>query len=211
MPDEKSEELVEEAKKEVEEIKDEVKEVDYDAELKEAERKAQAETFYQKRHEKDESKEDDSNDKSDDLADRVVAKILPKVQASVESTVLESKLETLSKGNQSLKKLIKFHLENSVNPNLDLDARLEIAYAAANKKNIERAASEINIANQNRSQISNLGQGANEGDGVKVKDNILSEEQIKELNHKADVYSFNEKQRKNFIEGVRNRLAQNKR
>lgn len=166
----------------------ETNDIDYDKELEIAAEKQRNSDFASKRIAKKAEKEVTEDD---DLADRVAAKLFPKLQATAESSALEVKLDKVAGNNESLKKLVKFHFDNSVNPNMDMNERVEAAYAIANKKTIERTAKEINIARTNRSQISNVGQGSNQETQQRPKQNILSDAQIQALRDKAISWHLN--------------------
>jgi hypothetical protein len=183
-------------------------EVDYEKELETVTKKTKAEIGYAQRH-KDDEKEID--DKDDVLAEKVAGKLFPKLQAQQEKNLIDQRLETLSKGNQALKKLIQYHLENSVNPNLDLESRLDVAYAAANKKRIEKTAQEINIAQQNRGQLPSGNQGTSTETIKKPGANVVSDEQLKNLRHRADTIGraagWSEKQKEKFVEDAIAKLS----
>jgi len=179
-------------------------ELDYDKELEIAAEKQKNSEFAQRRiASKQSAAEEDS--KEDDIADRVAAKILPKLQATAESSALDIKLDKVAGANESLKKLIKFHYDNSVNPNMDMNERLEAAYAIANKKLVDKTVKEINVARTNRSQVSNIGQGSSQETYQKPGQNVLSDAQINDLKEKARMWHLDEKK---FIENTIKRLSQ---
>lgn len=167
----------------VESTKEEVvEEVDYEKELEEVTRKVQAKSGYEMRHQK---KEDEAQE-PDDMADRVAAKLFPKLQAVNEQNLLNQRLEQLSKGNPTLKKLIQTHYDNSTNPNADMESRLDVAYAAANKKRIEKAVRELNVAQSNRSQIGSTAQGSSTEVLKKPGQNIVSDAQLQDIKSRAE-------------------------
>lgn len=179
-------------------------EVDYDKELEIAAEKQRNAEFASRRIAKKAEKEESDNS-DEDLADRVAAKILPKLQATAEFNALEINLDKKAQGNEGLKKLIKFHYDNSVNPNMDMNERMEAAYAIAQKKTIDKTVKEINIARTNRAQISNLGQGSNQEVYKQPGQNVLSDSQINELTAKAKAWNLDPKK---FIENTIKRLSQ---
>lgn len=183
----------------------ETNEVDYDKELEIAAEKQKNAEFATRRIAEKQVKKEEDNDDSDSIADKVIAKVLPALKLTAESSALEGKLDRVAGANESLKKLIKFHYENSVNPNMGMDERVEAAYAIANKKAIDKTVKEINVARTNRSQISNVGQGSNQETYSKPGQNVLSDAQINELKAKAKMWGLDEKR---FIENTIKRLSQ---
>lgn len=154
--------------------------VDYDKELEEAAKATHNEIGYELRHKnKDVATEEEEDDKP--LTKKDLDKVVSTFKQAAESNSLEVKLDKVAGSNESLKKLIKFHIDNSVNPSLSLDAKVEAAYAIANKKLVDKTVKEINIAQQNRSQISNVGQGTNSETHAKPGQNVLSDSQINKL------------------------------
>lgn len=187
-------------------VTESTEDVDYAKELETVTSKVRAQEGYARRHEKD-----DEAYSQEELAEKVAAKIFPKLQAQTEKTILSQRLETLSRGNDSLKKLIQYHLDNSVNPNLDLDARLDVAYAAATKKQLEKTASEIKLAQQNRSQVSNSGQGSSTEVQKKPGQNIVSDDQLAYLKKKAETIGgaagWDAQRKEKFVEDAIRSLA----
>jgi len=185
-----------------------VAEVDYDAELTEAQNKAEANKLgYAARKAKEEVVEENNDE---DIADRVIRKILPVINSATQSNLIETKLNELSGGNDSLKRSIKWHMENSVNPALDLSERAEAAYAIANKKVIAKTLKEINIAQKNRVNIVGIGEGSSTEVQQKPGDNALSENQLVKLNQIARANNWDAKMTAKFIETTNQRLAQSK-
>lgn len=177
-------------------------EVDYAKELEEAAIHTRNDLNAQKRIAK---KEEDQTDDSDDIAQKVISQVLPALKATAESSALEVMLEKKASGNESLKKLMRSHYENRTNPGLDMATRVEDAFAIANKKLVDKSIKEINIARQNRSQISNVGQGANTEQVLKPSSNVLSDAQLSELKLKAKRWNLPEKE---FIEGALRRMQE---
>lgn len=190
-----------------------VEEVDYTAELalavqSAAENEEKRQGYALRQAQKKE--ETESQDESDKIAERVIAKVLPALKSTAESSALDAKLEKIAGGNEARKKLIKFHFENSVNPNMDMDARLEAADAISNQKVLKKTVKELNIAQQNRSQISNAvgsGQGANQETHVKPGENIVSPEQLAEIKRRARLAGMDEKATNKFVEDATRALG----
>jgi len=168
--------------------------VDYDAEFTEAvekfERAEQNREGYKKRKSTEESV-DETVDQlatleatAEEMVAKAIAKNLPKLQSSLAEDTVESNLNDLSQGNESLKKLIRFHFENSVSPNGTIRERMENAALIANKKTILKTQKEMAVALQNRQGLSTTGQGTST-DGMQVKDNFFSQEQLSELKAKG--------------------------
>lgn len=188
-----AEEIVE---KTTENATQETEAVDYDKELEvaisESAKKEEARKGFALRHKKDEL-EEESEDESEKMAKKVASILLPQLQSTAEAGSLDVKLDKLAGGNETLKKLIKIKYENNTNPSQDMDSRLEDAFAIANKKVIEKKAKEINLSVQNRSQISNIGQGTNQETYQKPGENILSDAQINDLKKFAKANNLDEK------------------
>lgn len=154
-------------------------EVDYDAELQNAlERQQQAE-----RNREGYEKRKAQELKDVDIEARVqeaIQKALPKLQSSLAEDTVESALNEYAQGNESRKKLIRFHFENSVAPFGTIRERMENAALIADKKTIQKNQQEMAVALHNRQGISNTGLGSST-DGVQVQDKFFSQEQINEL------------------------------
>lgn len=202
----------------VEEVKPEEKleEVDYTAELKQAEQEAESRRLgYAIRHAKKdveaETEQEAEQDQSDVIAEKVLNRVLPVINSATQSNLLEGKLEDLSGGNDALKKLIRFHMDNTVNPTLDINSRLDAAYAIANKKVIAKTVKEINLAQKNRSQIVNTGEGASTETNQLPGSNVLSDNQKAELRRQAESIGrhaqWGEKEKARFIAEAEKRLA----
>jgi hypothetical protein len=221
MPDQKSEESVEKTEeKEAETEKVEaVVDEDYQKELEEATAKVKANEearkgYAQRHQEVSQETEVIDEEKEDKLADKVVQKLTPIIQQTVESSNFDKRLSELSGGNPALAQLIKLHYDKSTNPNLPLEDRLEFAYAIANKKVIAKKVSEINIAQKNRQQIVNVGQGNSTETQQIPGSNSLSTLQKEELKKRADqlgrAAGWNEIQKKKFIDDAEKRLMMSK-
>ena len=202
---------IEDATQEKKEVQEEV---DYDKELIEAQKEAEARRLgYAMRHAKKEveAELEPEQDQSDLIAEKVINKVLPVINSATQSNLIEGKLDELSEGNDALKKLIRFHMDNSVNPTLDLNSRLDAAYAIANKKVIAKTVKEINLAQKNRSQIVNTGEGASIEPKQTPGANVLSENQKAEIRRQAESIGrqaqWGEKEKARFIAEAEKRLA----
>lgn len=163
--------------------------VDFDKELQEeiakAEHAEQARKGYAQRHK--ETTIETSYDEEDAITKAVekgIAKLLPKLEATTNSAALELHLSQMT-SDPSLRNLIKYHFDNSVGSNGSIQERLENAQAIALKKTIAKQAKEINVALNNRQQISNTGMGSHSQSIAEPKDHILSESQINSLKAKG--------------------------
>jgi hypothetical protein len=189
--------------------------IDYVEELKEVQKqKEDARLGYAARHAIRDVEEGvepiEEVDNSDMIAEKVIQKILPVIQSATQSNLIEKKLDDLAGGNDALKKLIEFHMDNSVNPALSLNERAEAAYAIANKKVIDKKVKEINLAQKNRAQIASTGEGGSTDSPIKPGDNVLSEIQLNKLKEIAKANNWNDKATKEFIEKTKERLASSK-
>jgi len=204
---------VEETTEQLDTVEKKEETMDYAKELEEAElEKARNNIAAQQRIERKNAQvEEETVDNSDLIAEKVIQKVLPVLNSATQSNLIESKLDNLSDGNDALKRLIKFHMDNSVNPSLDLNERIEAAYAIANKKVIDKKVREINIAQKNRMQIANVGQGSSTETHEIPGSNALSPAQKAALKEKADQFGkiagWNDSQKKKFIEDAEKRLA----
>lgn len=163
--------------------------IDYDKELQE-----EVEKFERAEHNKDgyakrKAKEDEGEeaDKTNDIEAQVAAalakevpKWLPKLQSTLAEDTVENVLNDLSQGNESRKKLIRFHFENSVGANGTIRERLENAALIADKKAIQKKQTEMATALKNRGGLGASGLGSST-EGQEVSDNILSATQIADL------------------------------
>ncbi len=155
--------------------------LDYDKELEIAAEKQRNAEGAQRRLAKKEVVEETEEDPDERLLKKFESRVLPKLQATAESNSLEIHLEKVAGDNESLKKLVRFHIDNSVNKDLPLAERVDAAYAIANKKLVDKTVKEINVAQRNRSQISNVGQGQSQETYSKPGQNVLSDAQINML------------------------------
>jgi hypothetical protein len=194
----------------VEEKVEEVKEIDYDAELIEAQKKAEANKLGYAARKAKEEVEEEVKDESDDIADKVIKKILPVINSATQSNLMEGKLNELSGGNEALKRSIKWHMDNSVNPALDINERVEAAYAIANKKVIAKTLKEINIAQKNRANIVGVGEGTSTEVQQKPGVNVLSEVQLNRLKQIAKANNWDAKTTEKFIQATQQKLSQSK-
>ena len=156
-------------------------EIDYDKELQEeqARREANALGYAARKAISVEPTVEETSSK--DIADEVIKRILPVINSATQSNLIESKIDSMSGGNESLKRSIKWHMENSVNPSLDVNERAEAAYAIANKSVISKTLKEINIAQKNRVNIVGVGEGSSTEVHAQPGDNTLSTEQLNKL------------------------------
>ncbi len=159
--------------------------VDYDKELAESVEKFEIaeknREGYLKRKGKTEEAVDETV-KQLDIDEAVAAALkrqMPKLQASLVEDNVETVLDQLA-SNESERKLIRFHFENSVGLNGTIRERLENAKLIANKKTILKTNKEMAVALQNRQGLSTTGQGTST-EGMEVKDSFLSKEQVNDL------------------------------
>lgn len=172
----------------------------FDKELEEVQRKTEAQIGFERRQSLKSKEEKDDAELEEDVADKVAKKILPIIQAQNEKTLLETKLSKWD-SNPSLKKLIQYHLENTVSPNAGtLDERLEYAESNARRKTILKQASEITLATQNKKQIQNNSQGSGSATQQEGKDKDFSSEQLVDLERRAKKLNLDPK---TYIERLR--------
>ena len=192
-------------------VEEQEPEIDYDKDLKEAQEKAEQNRLgYAARKAKESIELEPEVDNSDDIANKVIQKILPVINSATQSNLIDKKLEELSGGNDALKRSIKWHMENSVNPSLDLNERAEAAYAIANKRVIAKTLKELNLAQKNRVNIVGIGEGSSTEVQQKPGDNVLSEAQVNKLRQIAKMNNWDAKTTETFINSTRQRLAQSK-
>ena len=170
---------------------EQVTEVDYDKEFTEAVEKFETaeknREGYQMRKSATETTEDEADKVQAEIDAKVaeaIKKQLPKLQSSLAEDAVESALNDLSGGDEAKKKLIRFHFENSVSPNGTIRERMENALLIADKKTILKTQKELAVALQNRQGLSTTGQGTST-EGVEVKDNFFSKDQLTELKAKG--------------------------
>lgn len=165
--------------------------VDYEKELTEAvenfETAERNREGYAKRKGKTEEGVDKTQAELDSLetqAEKVFEKVAQKYIPKLQATLVEDNIETivgqLAPNNPAKQKLIKFHFENSVGLSGTLRERLENALLITDKKTIFKTQKEMAVALQNRQGLSTTGQGTST-EGVEVKDNFLSKDQISNL------------------------------
>lgn len=162
-------------------------EIDYNKEFDEAvekfDRAEKNREGYQKRKTTEESGTEISQEDIDARVAEALQKALPKLQSSLVEDNVETVLEDIA-SNDAEKKLIRFHFENSVGLNGTIRERLENAKLIANKKTIFKTQKEMAVALKNRQGLSNSGQGSST-EGMEVKDNYFSTEQLSELKAKG--------------------------
>lgn len=186
-------------------------EVDYEKELNEAKKKAEDNRLgYAARKAKESIEPDVKEDTSDDIAAKVIQKILPALNSASQSNLIEQKLEELSGGNDALKRSIRWHMENSVNPSLELHERAEAAYAIANRTVIAKTLKEINLAQKTKAHIVGVGEGSSTEVQQKPGDNVLSDAQIDRLKSIARANNWDQKTTDKFIATTKQRLATSK-
>lgn len=115
--------------------------------------------------------------------EEAIKKQLPKLQTSLAEDNIERVLNEIS-ANDSERKLIRFHFENSVAPNGTIRERLENAKLIANKKTILKTQKEMAVALQNRAGLGPTGLGTNT-EGAEVQDNYFSKDQLNALKAKG--------------------------
>lgn len=191
---EKTVETTTEPDSKAEENKDTDTQIDYDKEFEEEVNKFETaeknREGYQKRKgaketteeevDKTETKLLEDEDKVEELVAKAIKKQLPKLQSSLVEDTVENALNELSQGNEAKKKLIRFHFENSVAPNGTIRERMENALLIAEKKTIFKTQKEMAVALKNRQGLSSSGLGTST-EGVEVKDNYFSKEQLASL------------------------------
>lgn len=167
--------------------------VDYDKELSE-----QVEKFetaeknregYAKRkalttEEETETELTDIDTKVEAAIDKAITKAIPKLQSTLAEDTVENVLNELSLGNDSKKKLIRFHFENSIGSIGTIRERMENASLIADKKVIFKKQSEMATALKNRAGLGASGLGSST-EGQVVADNILSTDQLRDLKAKG--------------------------
>lgn len=180
-------------KTEDESSKDQSEKIDYEKELE-----AEIEKFdkadknregYLKRTQKKAETEKEVDKTSDklvadeavvaDLVAKEMKRQVPAFQATLLEDQIERGLDQLA-SNEAERKLIRFHFENSVGLNGTILERLENAKLIANKKTIFKTQKEMAVALQHRQGLSTTGQG-NSTEGMEVKDQFLSKDQIADL------------------------------
>ena len=113
----------------------------------------------------------------------MVSEALKQAIPQLQSTLVEDQVETILNelsANDSERKLIRFHFQNSVGLNGTVRERLENAKLIANKKTILKTQKEMATALHNRQGISSNGQGQST-DGPEVQDSFFSKSQLAEL------------------------------
>jgi len=147
----------------------------------------------------------------DSLADKVADRLKSTLDNATQSNLIETKLSEMSNGNDALKKLIRFHMDNTVNPTLSLNERIDASYAIANRKTITKKLNEINTSLKNRSQISNSGLGSSQEVLQKPGNNVISDNQMEDLQKQAEIIgkaaNWTKEQKTKFIEKAIEKLA----
>lgn len=161
--------------------------IDYDAEFNQEVEKIEVaeknrKAYLQRKGITEEPKVD--QDEIDARVQEALKKAIPTLQSTLVQDTVETELERLASGNEAKKKLIRFHFENSVGLNGTIKERMENALLITDKKTILKTQKELAVALQNRQGLSNSGQGTST-EGMQVKDNFFSQEQLSALKAKG--------------------------
>lgn len=127
-----------------------------------------------------------NEDNMEDLATRVANKLSPDLKTSLVSITakndLDSKIANLT-ANKDEQELIRYHFEFST-AGEDVDARLQNAYAIANKDRIARKAQEIQLAKTGGTSSTSMG-SSTESTLPKPADDTFTPEQLKWLEQRS--------------------------
>lgn len=130
------------------------------------------------------AREDKQNIASDDIREIIRKTVLETASALVQKPTLDAMLLSLSTNPQE-RDLIKYHYEHSiVKGGLDessVRSDLEKAYAIANSKKLRKTVSEMKVALDNRSQISNMPSGGSQDTTKEVKNSPWTQDQLAEM------------------------------
>ncbi len=162
--------------------------VDYDKELAEEVEKFETaeknrEGYAKRKSKTPEEKLDEDAKEMLDIDAKVadaIKKQMPKLQLVALEDQIETGLDRIA-SNDAERKLIKFHFQNSVGTNGTIMERLENAKLIANKKLIFKTQKEMAVALNNRQGLATGGGQGTSSEGMEVKDNFLSKDQIKDL------------------------------
>ena len=121
---------------------------------------------------------------SDEIRDIIRKTVLETASTLVQKPTLDAMLQTLSDNPQE-RDLIKYHYEHSiVKGGLDessVRSDLDKAYAIANGKKLRKTVSEMKVALDNRSQISNMPSGGSQDTTKEIKNSPWTKDQIEEM------------------------------
>lgn len=126
-------------------------------------------------------------DNMEDLATRVAAKLSPDLKTSLVSITAKNDLDTKVANltsNKDEQELIRYHFEFST-AGEDVDARLQNAYAIANKDRIARKAQEMQVAKTSGITTSSSMGSSTESTLPKPTDDTFTPEQLKWLEQRA--------------------------
>jgi len=119
-----------------------------------------------------------------DIEDLIQRTVVATASTLVQKPTQDAMLRELSQ-NPLERDLIKYHYEHSiVKSGLDessVRADLEKAYAIANGKKLRKTVSEMKVALDNRSQISNMPSGGSQPAAPEVKNSPWSQDQLDEF------------------------------
>lgn len=125
-------------------------------------------------------------DKMEDLATRVANKLSPDLKTSLVSITAKNDLDTKIANltsNKDEQELIRYHFEFST-AGEDIDARLQNAYAIANKDLIARKASEVKLATNRQTATISMGSSTESG-MPQPKDDFFTKEQLDWLDERS--------------------------
>lgn len=119
-----------------------------------------------------------------DIQEVIRKTILETASTLVQKPTLDAMLKEVSSNPQE-RDLIKYHYEHSiVRGGLDessIRADIEKAYAIANGKKLRKTVSEMQVAMQNREQISNMPSGGSQDTSKEIKNSPWTAEQLAEF------------------------------
>lgn len=119
-----------------------------------------------------------------DIEDLIQRTVLATASTLVQKPTLDAMLKEVSNNPQE-RDLIKYHYEHSVVKGgfdeSSIRADIEKAYAIANGKKLRKTVSEMKVALDNRSQISNMPSGGSQPTTPDVKNSPWSQEQLEEF------------------------------
>ncbi len=119
-----------------------------------------------------------------DVEDLIQRTVLATASTLIQKPTLDAMLKEVSINPQE-RDLIKYHYEHSlVKSGLDessVRADIDKAYAIANSKRLRKTVSEMKVALDNRSQISNMPTGGSESTASEVKNSPWTADQLAEF------------------------------
>jgi hypothetical protein len=132
---------------------------------------------------KEQAKADEKMSKND-IEELIQRTVIATASTLVQKPTLDAMLREMSNNPQE-RDLIKHHYEHSiVKSGLDessIRGDIEKAYAIANGKKLRKTVSEMKVALDNRSQISNMPSGGSQPVATEVKNSFWSQEQLDEF------------------------------